>query len=175
MEQEIIHNDFTQFSNNDCPHRPPLAIKHRLFRKIKREPSQARTFASLLWVQAITGLFTLLVCPQLGVGFGSDGLMHRVLSYVDLHFGALVCTFLCSIVFIAPGVVVATTALPRPLVANIRIWHCAGVAVLLLLPLATIAQASMMTIAVWLLGSLVASVPCVYVKNFLCSANLGQR
>ena len=162
-----MRNDFHDFANSAANISPPPSLERHLLKKIKNDlkPSQIRTLLMLVFVQAIAGAFTLLICPQFGLGF-TDGLMHVALMHLNQHLGGEICTLLCGIVFITPGVVLATFTLPRQITTNIRIWHCIGTAVLLLLPLAVIANASLAAMLAWLLGSMTVSVPYVYVKDW---------
>ena len=162
-----MHRDFNDFANSDSNVILPLALEHQLLKTIKNDlkPSHTRTLLMLVLVQAIAGAFTLLICPQFGFGF-TDGLMHVALLHVSHHLGSQICTILCSIVFVTPGVVLATLTLPRQITTNIRIWHFVGTAVLLLLPLAVVASASLAAMLAWLLGSMTISVPYVYVKDW---------
>lgn len=165
MQGGTVYSDFDDFAQGNL--RSPVGLERQVLTQIKNDlqPSHTRTFLMLLLVQAIAGALTLLVCPQFGLGF-NYGLLHLALTHVKQHLGSEVCTLLCSIIFITPGVILATLALPQPITANIRVWHCIGVAMLLLLPLAVIADTSLAAMLVWLLGSVVVSVPYVYVKDW---------
>ena len=161
-----MHRDFHDFANSNSNITLPPALEHQLLENIKNDlkPSHTRTLLMLVLVQAIAGALTLLVCPQFGFGF-TDGVMHIALLHVSHHLGSQICTILCSIVFVTPGVVLAIFALPRRITINIRIWHFVGTAILLMLPLAVIANASLAAMLAWLLGSMTVSVPYVYVKD----------
>lgn len=70
------------------------AVSHRVHADLN--PAFWTVLVKLGVIQLTVGAFTLLFCPQLGVGpvFGEHGLM-----YLFMHFGPVVCTAACGAIF----------------------------------------------------------------------------
>ncbi len=94
-DQEIF-KEFQDFLKSNTI--PPNSVSQSLFSRISLDlnPSFWLVFLKLGTIQLTVGAFSLLFCPQLGVGpfFGEYGLM-----YVFMRFGAVACTAACAAIF----------------------------------------------------------------------------
>lgn len=94
-DQELFR-EFRNFLKSGSP--PPEGASRSILSRIHSDlnPSYLLVFLKLGAIQLTVGGFTLLFCPQLGVGpvFGEYGLM-----YLFMRFGPVACTAACSVIF----------------------------------------------------------------------------
>ena len=92
-----MKNQFEEFINGE-EIRPPESLSEKIILNIKRElnPSGLSVFKKLALLQFVTGLVTLLFCPQFGIGFtGNMGVMGLLMK-----FGDNICMAGCGAVFL---------------------------------------------------------------------------
>ncbi|MCX7978952.1 MAG: hypothetical protein N2578_08110, partial [Bdellovibrionaceae bacterium] len=72
-----------------------------------QNPSSVSVLLNLLLVHILSSLITLTICPQLGVGFGGQGLRHWYMM-----LGHTVCEILCGITYFSVTSIVGWLFLP---------------------------------------------------------------
>lgn len=105
-----MKNDFDEFLKS-FEIAPPKNISEKILSKIRADlnPSSLTIFRKLSLIQFVTGLVTLLFCPQLGIGLTSGmGLMGVLMRY-----GENLCMAGCGAVFLS-GSAMASVILLRP-------------------------------------------------------------
>lgn len=93
------------------PIEPPKNLSSTILNKVNKDlnPSAWLMFTKLAGIQLITGIITLLFCPQFGLSFSQGpGLMSLLMS-----FGETVCMAGCGAVFLVESTLAATLFL-RP-------------------------------------------------------------
>jgi hypothetical protein len=103
-----MRNEFEEFINGEEIN-PPKAISEKIILNVKRDlnPSGLSVFKKLTLVQFVTGIITLLFCPQFGIGLtGSMGLMGLLMK-----FGDNICMAGCGAVFLGMSALFAALLL----------------------------------------------------------------
>lgn len=139
------------------PLEPPDGISHKLLGRVRQSlnPSPIKVFTKLAFVHLVVGGFTLLFCPQFGVGLlNGMGLMA-----IFMHFGPVVCMISCG-AFLLSASMFAAAILLRPEEIKIlrkgTLFHVAALAALsMALLICARADIALGLGAVWLLGSVI--------------------
>lgn len=109
-EQEMLR-EFAAFVDTD-PGETTQELDRAVQRMVAKDlrPAPRRVFAKLTLIGAATGMATLTVCPQFGMGFGQ----HHVLLH-RLHAAAspAVFYFICGMLFVTFGAVLGGFVLTR--------------------------------------------------------------
>src|SRR6185312_8070245 len=105
------NSEFEDFKNTKDIS-PPNWVNELIFSRIRRDlnPSGLSVFKKLAFIQLLTGIITLMFCPQLGIGFFKDnmGLMSLLMKFGDnicmAGCGALFLSIsaLASVIFLRP-------------------------------------------------------------------------
>lgn len=101
------------------PEAPPLSLSHAIISRVRDEffPSPMHVFFKVVACVGITGLVSLLACPQFGFG----GTEHSKLQHVFVEYlGAYGCSIACGAFFSVFGVMVASLMLSRSEVRVLR-------------------------------------------------------
>jgi hypothetical protein len=120
-------NEFHEFVASDAV-QPPRELSAEILSKVHADlnPATWLVLSKLAFIHVLVGAFTLLVCPQFGVGaFGGMGLMH-----VFMRFGETVCTLACGAFFLGSSTLVGSLIM-RP--EEVKIARAKKIASVLLL------------------------------------------
>jgi len=121
----------------------PSSVLKRTEAEIRRRmnPSFLRVWLELLKIQVISGAFTLLVCPQFGIGpiGGGEGIMGWV-----SEFGHWICGAYCGSVFVIFNVIYARFFLDLDILHALRSNPILPYAALGLTSLSTLVLTSLM-------------------------------
>lgn len=116
-EQQMLR-EFAEFIHAD-PATPAKAADAAVLGMVTRDlrPAAGKTFVKLSLVEVASGLATLTLCPQFGLGFGSHSeFLHRLHAATapPIYF------LLCGVLFVLLGAVLGGLVLTRPEIRAIR-------------------------------------------------------
>ena len=164
---EHWHNDLKEFEAVEERAVPPeLGERIQLSIHADLNPSAAGTFLKLAAVVAVTGMVSLLFCPQFGLSFTHNrvGLMHYFMT-----LGPYFCMAACGTVFLGSGALLASIALTSAEVRLIRrnrmLYFPALAAAALGLFVCAGAQALVLMAGYWFVGSALGSIAVFELGN----------
>ena len=104
LEDKIIQ-EFTSFvtSKEEPSNESSLKILNYIEKKFS--PSSTIVFTKLLISAGITGLLSLIICPQFGLG------KHLIVMRYFMAFGHKICALACGSIFVSLGILVAVSLL----------------------------------------------------------------
>ncbi len=110
--------DFVDFVEAD-PVSPKPSTDHAIHKMVEKDlnPSAWAVFGKLSVIEAVSGLATLLVCPQFDMGFGSH---HDLLHSLHTSLPPVVSFTVCGIFFVLFGAVFSGFVLSRDEMREIR-------------------------------------------------------
>jgi hypothetical protein len=154
------NSEFEDFKNIEEVN-PPRLVSEMILSRIRADlnPSGLTVFKKLILIQFVTGVITLMFCPQFGIGFlkNSMGLMG-----VLMRFGDNICMAGCGAVFLGLSALISILILrpeevrvlkknelvqfPILALSVLGIFTCLGAPVLTTLGMA------------WMIGSIIGAV-----------------
>jgi hypothetical protein len=165
------NSEFEDFKNVEEVD-PPGRVSEQILSRIRYDlnPSGLNVFKKLALIQFVTGIVTLMFCPQFGIGFlkNSMGLMGLLMK-----FGDNICMAGCGAVFLGLSALSAVVVLrpeelrvikhnqmvqfPALALSTLGVFVCLGAPVLTTLGLAWLVGGVVGAISTLQLGSLVRS------------------
>lgn len=155
--QSDWEKDYLEFAQADQMI-PPGRLTEKVFQTVRRDlnPSGKWVFGKVGLVHLVTGVMTLLFCPQFGIGWteSSHHFFHS-LQNINLYL----CSFVCGSIFLGSGSLVSAMVL-RPeefkILRSLKVVHFPLIALLGLAGLLFLRQAEFtwFEIAFWLVGGL---------------------
>jgi len=99
-----LEREFLEFVNSD-PVPPPALLTEKLKITISQDlrPAIWKIFVKLAGMQAVCATITLFFCPQFNIGFAK----HDYLANLVHHSEGLVFMFVCGMIFLGGGAVIA--------------------------------------------------------------------
>lgn len=110
-EQDML-GEFAEFIDAD-PATPAKAVDAAVLAMVAQDlrPAPWKIFAKLTLVEVATGLVTLALCPQFGLGFGSHS---EFLHHLHAATSQAIFFLLCGLLFVTFGAVLGGRVLSRP-------------------------------------------------------------
>ena len=116
-EQQSLH-EFCDFVESS-PMTPSAKTESQILQSVEADlsPSQWLVFGKLFAIEAVTGLATLFVCPQFGLGFGGHNeFLHTLHETVDPFTFYLIC----GLIFVVAGAAISGILLNRDEIRTIK-------------------------------------------------------
>ncbi len=139
---------------------PGLALDEIVVKRVESSllRSYWRLFPKLTLIQIITGLATLTICPQFGIGGGHLPIVH------EFHSGAppLIFHLLCGVLFVGFGGLLSGLILQHNELAQVNRWRYryflayAGLAYLILVLIGS--EAFVASSLAWIPGALLGNI-----------------
>ena len=117
-QEQLVLTEFCDFVNAD-PIEPGTKAQQRIMQRVMADlrPSQWMIFAKMGAIQAVTGVATLFICPQFGLGFsGHNVLLHTLHESV----GGFMFYIICGLIFVFAGAFLSLLILNRDEIRTIR-------------------------------------------------------
>ena len=113
-----VGKDFQAFLANE-PVSPPEHLSHQILERVTKElnPNPWEIFAKLSFLHLLTGIATLMICPQFGVKIFSE---NMGLMSVFQAFGTYGCMITCGFFFLGSSIFVAILSLKPEEIRVIR-------------------------------------------------------
>ena len=119
--EQQLRREFGEFLSA-TPVTPSEVVNQTVRQKVAQdlEPAAWRVYGKMTWIELMTGLATLTICPQFGFGYDHDlGLLHALHSVSP---GALYY-LLCGMLFVSFGGVLTGLLLTRGEVRQVVRGH----------------------------------------------------
>lgn len=165
-EKGIWGKEFGEFL--ECEELAPSAsLNHAVSRMVIRDlfPSPYKVFFKLLFITALAGPLSLLVCPQMGLGHEHSPLMH-----LFMQFGPTACHAACAAFFSLVCLTSASFVLRpeelRVVRQNTPIFAAATAAVSLFVFLCATPLLVSTIIVVWFFGAVVGGITGIRVADY---------
>ncbi|MDT8423470.1 MAG: hypothetical protein RQ724_06830 [Desulfuromonadales bacterium] len=116
IDEQQWQREFTDFVNASPQHPSAVtdaAVQEQITTSLHRW--QWSVYARLSLVQLASGLATLILCPQFGLGFGAPLLAH---AHHD-QLPPLIFYFICGLLFVSLGALLGGLLLPRHALAQL--------------------------------------------------------
>lgn len=138
------------------PMTPSTKTKLRIMQRVEAElcPPQWLIFGKLFFIEAVTGVATLFICPQFDLGFGGHNeLLHTLHEALNTFSFYLIC----GLIFVVLGAVISGIFLSRDEIRVINkskyiyylIYACTAYFIFTLFG----AEVLMISLTAWILGS----------------------
>ncbi len=111
-------NEFCDFVESE-PIKPSTKTELRIMQRVAADlcPSQSLIFGKLFAIEAVTGIATLFVCPQFGLGFGGHNELFHTLHETVNPFTLYL---ICGLIFVVAGAAISGIFLNRDEIRTIK-------------------------------------------------------